>query len=64
MLKMYIELHLKCHLAWQIVMELEFYRQIFKKSSNIEFHENNSSGTELFDGDGQTDWHDEATGRF
>ncbi len=47
MIKIYIGLHLQCHLAWQIVMELEFYRQIFKKSSNIEFHENNSSGNRV-----------------
>jgi hypothetical protein len=38
----------------QILMKLEFYRQILKKCSNIKFHENPSNGTELFHADGQT----------
>jgi len=28
-------------------MQLEFYRQIFKKYSNIKFHENPSSGSSV-----------------
>jgi hypothetical protein len=31
----------------QILMTLEFSRQIFEKSSNIEFHENPSSGSRV-----------------
>jgi len=42
-------------------MKLEFYRQIFKKNSNIKFHENPSRGSRVFfirmeaQADGQTD---------
>jgi hypothetical protein len=40
---------------------LNFY---FQKTSNIEFHENPSSGSELFYLDGQTDRHDKAKSSF
>ena len=36
-------------------MKLELSQQIFKKYSNIEFHENLSSGTQLFHADRRTD---------
>jgi len=48
----------------QVLMKLEFYRQIFKKYSCISFHENGSSGSRFVprgrsdgqkDGQGQTD---------
>jgi hypothetical protein len=32
----------------QIVMKLEFSRQIFEKYSNINFHENSSSESQVF----------------
>ena len=44
-------------------MKLEFYRQIFEKSSNIKFHENPSSGRRVVPY-GQTDRRDEANSRF
>jgi hypothetical protein len=45
-------------------MDLEFFLQIFEKSSNIKFHENPSSGSRVVYVDGQTDRHDEANSRF
>jgi len=48
-------------------MKLEFYRQIFEKSSNIKCHENPCSGSRvvLYERtDGRTDIHDEANSRF
>jgi hypothetical protein len=39
----------------QILVTLEFSRQIFEKHSNIKFHENPSVGAELFNADGRTD---------
>jgi len=57
-------------------MKLKFSRQIFEESSNIKFHGNPSSGSELFyvnglthrpmggQADRQTDEHDEAKSRF
>jgi hypothetical protein len=36
-------------------MKLEFFRQIFEKYSNIEFHEICLAVAELFHADGQTD---------
>ena len=45
-------------------MKLEFSRQIFEKSSNINFHEKFSVGTEVLLADGQTDRHDEANSCF
>jgi hypothetical protein len=51
-----------------ILMKLGFSRQIFEKYSNIELHEDPSSGAELFheDGrpDGKPDRSDEANSRF
>jgi hypothetical protein len=48
-----------------VLMKLEFSRQIFEKHLNIKFHENPSSGTEMFHADGRTDTqtegHDQAT---
>ena len=35
------------HYSSQILMALEFYRQIFKKYSNIKFHDNPSSGSQV-----------------
>jgi len=40
--------------SYQILMKLEFSRQIFKKSSNIKFHENSSSVSRVLPCD-QTD---------
>jgi len=41
---MYIGLlQVKYRYYWQILMEIEFSRQIFEKYSNIRFHENPSS---------------------
>jgi hypothetical protein len=37
---MYIGLHVKYRYCCQVLMKLELSRQIFKKHSNIEFHEN------------------------
>ena len=61
----------KCQLvtlySYRFNMKLEFSRHIFEKSSNIEFHENLSSGSWVVPC-GQTDWradgHDEANSRF
>ena len=36
-------------------MKLEFYRQIFEKSSNIKVHENSSSWRRVVHADGRTD---------
>jgi hypothetical protein len=44
-------------------MKLEFFWQIFEKYSNIKFHENSSSGSQVVLC-GQTDGHDEANSRF
>jgi len=42
----------------QVLIILEFSRQIFEKSLNIKFHESPSSGSWVVP-NGQTDWHDE-----
>ena len=47
----------------QILMKLEFSRQIFEKSSNIKFHKNPSSGSRVVPC-GRTDRHDVANSRF
>jgi len=48
----------------QILMELEFYQQIFKKNiQNIKFHYNLSSGSRVVPC-GRTDRHDEVNSRF
>jgi hypothetical protein len=39
----------------EILIKLEFSRQIFKKSSNIKFNENTSSGSRVVHADGQTE---------
>ena len=45
---MYIGLHVKyTRYSCQILMELEFPRQIFEKYSNIKFHENPFSGSRV-----------------
>jgi hypothetical protein len=46
----------------QILMKLEFSRQIFQKYSNIKFHLNPSSGSRV--PRGRTDRHDESNSRF
>jgi hypothetical protein len=54
----YIGLHVKYRYSCQILMELEFCRHIFEKSSNIKFHDNSSSGSRVVPC-GQTDkWTD------
>ena len=55
MIKMYIGLlHVKYRYSPQILMEIEFSRQIFQKHTNIKFHENPSSGSRVV-ACGQTD---------
>jgi len=49
----------------QILMELEFYPQIFEKSSNIKCHENQTVGVDLFHAYGQKDGrHNEGNSSF
>ena len=60
---MYIGLHIKRLLFIQILMKLEFSRLIFKKCSNIKFHENPSIGSGVVPC-GRTDGHNEANSRF
>jgi hypothetical protein len=48
-----------CH----ILMKHEFYRQTLEKCSDVEFHENLSSGSRVVPC-GQTDRRDEANSRF
>ena len=51
----------------QILMKLEFSRQIFENYSNIEFDENTFGGSGVVpcaQTDRQTDRHDEASGHF
>ena len=51
----------------QILIKREFSKQIFEKFSNIEFHENPSSGNRVVPFDrpyGLTDRHEEARSRF
>ena len=47
----------------QILMRLDFSRKIFEKHSNIQFHENLSSGSRVVSR-GETDIHDETNSRF
>jgi len=47
----------------QIVMKLEYCRQIFEKLSNFKFYENPSSGSRVVPC-GRTDRHDEANSRY
>ena len=47
-----------CKVAFILVrflMKIEFSQKIYEKYSNIKFHENPSSGSELFHADGRTD---------
>jgi hypothetical protein len=50
------------HYSCQILMQLEFPREIFEKSSNIKFHENPSGGSRVVPC-GWMNWH-EASSRF
>jgi len=61
---MYIGLHVKyrCY-SCQILIELEFCRQIFEKYSNIKFRENPSSVSRVVPC-GRTDRQDKANSRF
>ena len=47
----------------QILMEFETNGQIFEKLSNIKFHQNPSSGSQVIPR-GRTDRHDETNSRF
>jgi len=51
----------KVQVIRHILTKLEVPQQIFQKYSNIKFHANPSSGAELFQADGRTDRHDEAS---
>jgi hypothetical protein len=53
-----------CCYSCQILMKLEFSRQIFKKYWNIKFHEIHSVAAELFLTDGRTDGRDKSNSRF
>jgi hypothetical protein len=61
--KKHIGLHVKYRYSCQILVKLEFYRQIFEKYSNIKFHENPSRGS-VVASRGRKDRHDEADSRF
>ena len=47
LLKMHIDLPVKYRHSCQILINLEFYRHVFEKYSNINFHENPSSGNRV-----------------
>ena len=49
--------------SFPILKQLEFSRQIFEKSSNINFDENRSNGSRVVPC-GRTDRHDEANSSF
>jgi hypothetical protein len=51
---MYIGLHVKYPLLPSDFIKLQFSQQIFKKCSNIKFHEIRPEGGELFHADGHT----------
>jgi hypothetical protein len=60
-------LHVKYPYFCQVLMKLEFSPQIFKKYSNIKFHETPSSENQVVpcrQTDRQTDRHDKANSRF
>jgi hypothetical protein len=44
----------KVHVICHILKKFDVSQQIFQKHSNIKFHENPSSGAELFQADGRT----------
>ena len=46
--KMYIGRHATALYSCQMLMKLEFSRQMFEKHSNIKFHENPSNGNRVF----------------
>jgi hypothetical protein len=54
---MYTAVHVKYPLSDQILIKFELSRRIFEKYSNIEFHENPSSGRR-FAARGRTDGHE------
>jgi hypothetical protein len=60
---MHIGLRVKYRLFCQILMKVEFSRQIFRKHSKIKFHENPTSGSR-FDLSVRTDRRDVAGRRF
>ena len=43
------------HYSCQILMEVEYYRWIFEKYSNLNFHEMGPVGDKVFQEDGRTD---------
>jgi hypothetical protein len=57
---MYVSVHIKYPLSYQILMKLEFSRETFEKYCNIKFMKIHPLGAALFHKDGQTDRHDEA----
>ena len=61
--KMYIGVHVSNHYSCQILMKLEFSRQVFEKYSNVKFHKNPSSESRVVPC-GQTDGCDEANSSF
>ena len=50
--------------SFQILIKIEFHRQIFEKTSNNDFVKICLVGAELFHADRQTDGHDKANSRF
>ena len=52
---MYVGLRVKYPFSCQILIKFEFSRQIFEKSSNIEFHEIRAVEVEMFHAAGRTD---------
>jgi len=60
---MYITFHVKYPSSRQILIKLEFSRQVFEKNTRIQFHDNAFSGSRDVPC-GQTDGHDEANSRF
>ena len=68
---MYVGLHIKYPFFYQILMKLEFSRDIFEKCSTIKFHENPSSWSRVVQcgrtdrrTGGWTDRHDEVDTRL
>ena len=52
---MYIGLHVKCIYSCQILVKLEFSRQIFEKDSKTKFHELLPLEAQLLRADGRAD---------
>jgi hypothetical protein len=64
---MYIGRRATAHYSCQMLIKLEFSRQIFEKHSNIKFRKNPSNGSRVFPCekmDGRTDKFDEANIAF